>query len=145
MCSCGVRGCIEANCAATSLITAAREALASGERGLLYGRCGGDPARVNAKLVVDCARENDPAAAQIFGDYVNALSSAVVSVIHLLDPEVIAIGGGVSLAGDFLFDPLRESVKKKCFFDTFARIEPARYGNDAGILGAAMLGADTVI
>lgn len=145
MCTCGVRGCIEANCAATSLITAAREALASGERGLLYERCGGDPMRINAKTVVDAARENDPAASHIFRDYVNALSSAVVSVIHLLDPEVIAIGGGVSLAGDFLFAPLREKVREKCFFDTFARIEPARYGNDAGILGAAMLGADNIV
>ena len=138
-CTCG---CIETRCAATALIREAREALANGERGLLFTRTGGDAARVDAKLVVDCARTGDPAASAIFARFVDALGSAVVSVIHLLDPEVVAIGGGVSLAGDFLFALLVENVRGKCFFSEFARIVPARLGNDAGIVGAAMLEQD---
>lgn len=141
-CTCGMRGCIETRCAATTLIREAREALANGERGLLFTRTGSDAARVDAKLVVDCARMGDPAASAIFARFVDALGSAVVSVIHLLDPEVVAIGGGVSLAGDFLFVPLAENVREKCFFSEFARIVPARLGNDAGIVGAAMLEQD---
>jgi glucokinase len=61
-------------------------------------------------------------------------------MIHLLDPEVIAIGGGVCLAGDFLFEPLRKNVAKKCFYDDHGAIVPAQLGNDAGMIGAAMLG-----
>lgn len=141
-CTCGMRGCIETRCAATTLIREAREQLAAGEHGLLFERTGGDAARVDAKLVVDCARAGDPAASAIFARFVDALGSAVVSVIHLLDPEVIAIGGGVSLAGEFLFAPLAENVREKCFFSEFARIVPAQLGNDAGIVGAAMLEQD---
>lgn len=142
LCSCGLRGCVETRCAATALIRDARETLAQGERGLLFERTAGDAAKVDAKLVIDCARAGDPSASAVFARFVDALGSAVVSVIHLLDPAVIAIGGGVSLAGDFLFAPLVENVREKCFYDDFARIVPARFGNDAGILGAAMLGRD---
>ncbi len=141
-CTCGMRGCIESRCAATSLIRDARRALAEGERGLIFERAGGDAGKVDAKLVIDCARAGDAAATGIFRRYIDALSSAVVSVIHLLDPEVIAIGGGVSLAGEFLFGPLVERVREKCFYGEFARIVPAVLGNDAGIVGAAMLGED---
>ena len=144
-CTCGMRGCIETRCAATALIHAAREALAEGERGLLFKKTDGDAAKVDAKLVVDCARAGDAGASAIFARFVDALGSAVVSVIHLFDPEVIAIGGGVSLAGEFLFAPLRENVREKCFFSEFARIVPARFGNDAGIVGAAMLERDAKI
>lgn len=142
LCTCGTRGCIETRCAATTLIREAREALVKGAPGLLFAQACGDPARVDAKLVVDCAREGDETALIIFARYIDALSSAVVSIIHLLDPEVVAIGGGVSLAGDFLFQPLVERVRKKCYFSEFARIVPARLGNDAGIVGAAILGQD---
>ena len=57
----------------------------------------------------------------------------------MLDPEVIALGGGVSLAGDFLYEPLRTQVKEKVFFRCDYTIVPASMGNDAGTIGAAML------
>ena len=57
----------------------------------------------------------------------------------LLDPEVTALGGGISMAGAFLFEPLRERVKQKSFFKIYHEILPAKFGNTAGIIGAAML------
>ena len=60
-------------------------------------------------------------------------------MIHLLDPEVIAIGGGVCNAGDILFTPLRADVDRKCFFESHGRIVRAVMGNEAGMVGAAML------
>ena len=75
----------------------------------------------------------------IFNTYVDSLSSAITSVISLLDPEIVAVGGGVSLAGDFLFEPLRDQVKQKTFFKIDYEIVPAQLGNKAGIIGAALL------
>ena len=65
-----------------------------------------------------------------------------MSIINFLDPEVIALGGGVSKAGDFLLNALREEVAKLVLYKTlpYARIELAKLGADAGIIGAAMLG-----
>ena len=94
---------------------------------------------VTAKIVMDSAKERDAIAMDIFNTYVDHLSAAIVSVAMLLDPEVTAIGGGVSLAGEFLFDPLRERVKEKSFFKIYHEIVPAQLGNEAGIVGAAML------
>ena len=139
LCSCGNRGCIETVCAATWLSAQGRNALCAGDHGELFRRTNGDPDHVSAEIVIESAKAGDAAAEAIFCDYVDHLSSAVLSVIALLDPEVVAIGGGVSLAGDFLFQPLREKVNEGAFYPCEYRIVPAELGNDAGIAGAAML------
>lgn len=135
LCTCGVRGCIEAYCSATALIRDALRAAEADPNSLLA-----KAEEMTAKYVIDCAKAGDAAAKAVFDQYVDHLAAACVSVIHLLDPEVIAIGGGVSHAGDFLFEPLRKCVLEKCFFDSHGEIVPAVMGNDAGIIGAAMLG-----
>ena len=71
--------------------------------------------------------------------YVDHLAAACISVVHILDPEVLAIGGGVCHAGEFLFEPLRKGIDNKYFFSEHGKIVPAVMGNDAGIIGAAML------
>ena len=65
----------------------------------------------------------------------------LVNLINLYDPEVIALGGGVSHAGQFLLDAVNAKLPKLVFYKTmpYARVELARLGNDAGIIGAAML------
>lgn len=137
LCTCGVRGCIEAYCSATALIRDAVRAMETHPESTLA-----QAGEMTAKSVIDCAKTGDTTAKEVFDTYVDHLAAACVSVIHLLDPEVIAIGGGVSHAGDFLFEPLRKAVLEKCFFDSHGDIVPAVMGNDAGIIGAAMLGLE---
>lgn len=141
-CTCGNRGCVETVCAATWLTKQGRDVVLAGRESLIARKVRNEEGRVNAKTVLDCAREGDGAALEIFEQYIEYLSSAIVSLVALLDPEIIALGGGVSLAGDFLFEPLREKVWKKSFFKYKHRIVPAEMGNDAGIIGAAMLHED---
>lgn len=138
-CTCGVRGCIEAYCSATALIRDGVRAMQEHPESKLSSRPTED---FDARFIIDCAKEGDPTAKAVFDAFVDHLGSACVSIVHLLDPEVIAIGGGICNAGDFLFNPLRENIAQKCFFDSCGRIVPAVMGNDAGIIGAAMLGAD---
>ena len=139
LCTCGVRGCIEAYCSATALIRDAVRVMEKDPDCGMYKACGGDVSKVDAKLVIDCAKAGDRAAKAVFDAFIDHLAAACVSVVHILDPEVIAIGGGVSHAGDFLFTPLREKVLEKCFFSSCGRIVPAELGNDAGMIGAALL------
>ena len=139
-CTCGVDGCIEAYCSATALAREGVRAMQAHPESALAVKSGGDASVIDAKFVIDLAKEGDETAKAVFDAYVDRLGSACIAVIHILDPEVIAIGGGVCGAGDFLFKPLRENVAKKCFFDHFGDIVPAVMGNDAGIVGAAMLG-----
>ncbi|MBQ2834348.1 MAG: ROK family protein, partial [Clostridia bacterium] len=74
--------------------------------------------------------------------YARALAHGIVSIINMIDPEVIVLGGGVSAAGEFLLEAVRRELAPIIFFKTmpYARIELAQLGNDAGIIGAAMLG-----
>jgi len=141
-CTCGNRGCMEAYCAASALAREGAREMRACHDSLLYIRAGGKEQRVDAKLVTDCAKEGDEAAKRAFDTYLGHLSSACASMFNILDPEVLAIGGGLCAAGDFLFGPLQSLVTEKCFYKTRGKVVPAVMGNDAGIIGAAMLKMD---
>ena len=141
-CTCGNDGCMEAYCAASALARDGKRAMEQHPESLIAARAGGSPENVDAKLVIDCAKEGDETAKAVFDQYIDSLSSACASIYNLLDPEVIAIGGGVCGAGEFLFAPLREKTTGKCFYKTHGKLVPAELGNDAGMIGAAMLHKD---
>lgn len=138
-CTCGNNGCVEAYCSATALKRDGIRAMEATPESMLYQKSGGNAAVIDAKFVIDCAKEGDETAKKVFDTYVDHLAAACISVVHILDPEVIAIGGGVCHTGEFLFEPLRKGIDKKCFFSEHGKIVPAVMGNDAGIIGAAML------
>ena len=141
-CTCGNDGCMEAYCAASALARDGKRAAKKHPDSLLAKRAAGDPDAIDAKLIIDLAKEGDELAKALFDRYIGYLSSACASIYNLLDPEVIAIGGGVCAAGEFLFAPLREQTTEKCFYKTHGRLVPAELGNDAGMIGAAMLHRD---
>ncbi len=121
-CTCGIDGCAETYCSATRLV----------KDGSAFG-C------TSAKDLVEKAKNGEKEALDVFESYVDDLGSYLASIVNLLDPEKIAIGGGVCGAGSFLLDPLLENVKRKCFFETCSEIVVASAGNDAGIIGACLL------
>lgn len=141
-CTCGNNGCLERYCSATAIIRMARQAIKQHPYSLMNELCGGDPEKINAKIMFDAAREGDEIAMKIFRRYVRYLGQGIANIINFLDPEIITLGGGVSKAGDFLMDALRIETPKYILFKTMphARIEMAELGSDAGIIGAAMLG-----
>ncbi len=140
LCTCGVEGCAEALCSASYLESQGRQSIVEYPKSMIHTKAKGDMQAVDAKLVIDCAREGDKIARHIYDQFIDHWGSAVVSLIHILDPEVIAIGGGVSSAGEFFFQPLRENIANKVFFKRdYAEVVAAQMGNDAGVIGAAML------
>ena len=141
-CRCGNRGCLERYCSATAIIRMARELVAIHPDSMILSLAQGDPEKISAKIVFDAAREEDPIGKKVFRRYVSYLSQAIASIMQFLDPEIIVLGGGVSKAGAFLLDAVRQEVPKYLLFKgmPYARIELARLGADAGIIGAAMLG-----
>lgn len=141
-CTCGNQGCIEAYCSASALAREGRRAMREYPESMLAARSGGEADKVDARLVTDCARAGDAAAKEVFDRYVEHLGAACASIFNLLDPEVIAIGGGLCGAGEFLFGPLQDKVTEKCFYSARGAVVPAVMGNDAGVVGAAMLRRD---
>ncbi|MGI6751731.1 MAG: ROK family protein [Anaerovoracaceae bacterium] len=145
LCTCGNRGCIETFCSATWIIKRGQEAMDKKEGVFLRHKVKGDRNAMTAKIVIDCAREGDEASWNIFEEYIDNLTCAITGIINLLDPEVIALGGGVSQAGEFLLAPVRERVLEKTFVRYPYKILGAQLGNDGGIIGAALLGEQNLI
>ena len=142
MCTCGNRGCWERYASATALIREGRRLCAAKPDCALMAAVNGDPEAVTAKSVIDLAKAADPDCSALFDNYVHHLVVGLRNLVNLYDPEVIVLGGGVSYAGEFLLDAVRRELPKVVFYKTmpFARVELARLTNDAGIIGAAMLG-----
>ena len=139
-CTCGQRGCAERYCSATALALAGRRAITRAPESLLARRAAAKPEKISARDVIDCARAGDSAALAVFDAYVDELASFIASLVNLLDPEVIAIGGGLGQSGEFLCAPLRQRAAEKSFYKGCGRIVPATLGNDAGLIGAALAG-----
>lgn len=140
-CTCGNHGCLERYCSATALIRMAREAVADHAESMILQSVDNDPSRIEAKTVFDAARAGDPLALQVYQHYIDCLAQAVGSVVNLIDPEVIVLGGGVSKAGAFLLDPLIREYRKYVLFNDqpLPPVKLAVLGSEAGIIGAAML------
>jgi glucokinase len=123
-CSCGQRGCLERYASAAAI--SRRYAAAGGEPGLSAGD-------------VLARRGNDPAAARVWSEAVEALALAFTTCTYLLDPELIVIGGGLSAAGEALLEPLREALAQLVVWRPVPDVQLSTLGARAGLLGAALL------
>ncbi|MDD6883720.1 MAG: ROK family protein [Eubacteriales bacterium] len=142
MCTCGNPGCWERYASATAIIRMGKQAAEKNPQGALARAVNGNLEEITAKHVMDLAKAGDPDCLEIFHQYVKYLCVGIVNLINLWDPEIVVLGGGVSYTGEFLLDAVRKKLPEMVFYKAmpFARIELATLGNDAGIIGAAMLG-----
>ena len=141
-CTCGNNGCVERYCSATAIIrTAKQECYAFPDTAILK-KAGGDINRVNAKLVIDAAKEGDASALRVFNSFVKYLAMTINDITAFFDPDIIVLGGGVSYAGSFLLDSVSALLPRYQMFKALPspKLALAKLGNEAGIVGAAMLG-----
>ncbi len=141
-CGCGRRGCLEAYCSATALVCESRRMMKLYPDTKLWELCGGDLERVDGKTAFDAKRAGDNAGELVVDSFIDYLSVGIANVINIFQPDVVCIGGGVSWEGDDFINPLRKKLGYAAFgTDTKrTRIELAKFRNDAGIIGAALLG-----
>ncbi len=141
-CNCGRKGCWERYASATGLIQQTKRAMETHPESALHQFAA--ERGVEGRTAFQAAEAGDETALAVCRDYVNYLASGLASLINVLRPEAVAIGGGVAAAPErLLLEPLREAVAKESFSrhgGRITRILPAELGNDAGIIGAAMLG-----
>lgn len=141
MCGCGSRGCWERYGSATALIQLTREEMERSRNSLLWTLCRGDMNQVEGRTAFQGAGQGDEAAKRVLERYLQGLSLGLISLCNILNPQVICLGGGISSAEDaLLLDPLRQLVYAGCFDKrNLPRLTRAALGNDAGVVGAAML------
>lgn len=141
-CSCGRRGCFEAYASASALIRQTKEAMEHDRSSLMWELCGGEIAHVNGKTAFDGLRAEDRAARKVVTAYVRYLAEGIANVVNAFRPEAVLLGGGLSAEGETLTVPLQEQTDALILgHGRYApvKILTARLGNDAGLIGAAML------
>lgn len=122
LCNCGQQGCLETIASATGVVRIAQALGLNAE---------------NAKDVFDQAKQNNSLALKAVDEMTGALALAMQHVAVTVDPDAFVIGGGVSKAGDFLIEKIKEKYQKMAFSDTkYVAFEQAILGNNAGMYGA---------
>lgn len=140
-CTCGRKGCFEAYCSATALIKRTRQAMQEHPDSLLWQLSGGLDG-VNGRTPFDAAARGDAAAGAVIDEYVDYLGCGVASLVNIFQPEVLCIGGGPSAQGETLLSPVRAILDREDYARNDVRrtrLVRAVLGNDAGLIGAALL------
>jgi glucokinase len=137
-CKCGNYGCLEAYASGPAIALRAREALERNEESRLRLLVNGNLEAITAATVYDAAREGDALAREIVRDTARFLGTGIANILNILNPDVVVIAGGVTQAGDSLFEPLRAEVLRRAFRPAVAacRIVPGTLPGTAGMVGA---------
>ena len=147
-CTCGRRGCWETYSSATGLTNMTKEhvikAREEGRKTIIEDMINGNLDNCNARVSFAAMKQGDEVGKEIVDEYISYLASGIATIINIFQPNVLSIGGGVCGEKDYLLKPLKEAV----FAETYTKadnssqtqIKIAELGNDAGIVGAAVLG-----
>ena len=145
-CGCGRKGCWEAYSSATALIRMTAEKLAECEatgRKTIMADMVAAAGKVSGRTAFAAKRAGDEAASEVVAKYVYYLAQGLSNIINIFQPEVLSIGGGVSGEGDYLLDMLLPLIREEVYGQGIVKgtdIRIATLGNDAGIIGGAVLG-----
>ena len=145
-CTCGRRGCWERYASASGLIRLTRIAMEQNRSSAMWHVAEGRLEQVDGRTAFTAAREGDDAAKEVVDQYLTYLAEGITNLVNLLQPEVVCIGGGVSNEADeALLFPLQKKVEALRYdkdADRHTLLAKAHLGNDAGIIGAALLGRE---
>ena len=146
-CSCKKYGCLEALASGKAIALTAQSRLARGQESILNEMCGGDYSKLTAKMVADAAKEGDEMALNVFSRAMEYIGLGISNLIQIFNPDLIVIGGGVSMAGDIFFDNIREVVQKNIMRPSARQVHilPLAHGKNAAIMGAFSLVLNKVL
>ena len=145
-CTCGRKGCFEAYSSATGLIRMTKEEMDKSPDSLMH-KLSEETGHVSGRTAFDAAKQGDEVAQRVVDKYIKYLAAGVTNTINIFQPDIFSIGGGVAGEGDNLLIPLKEIVEKEVYSRNSPKnteIVIASLGNDAGIIGAALLGMNAL-
>jgi glucokinase len=138
-CKCGNYGCLEAYASGPNIAIRAIEEIQAGAVSRLPSYVGGNLEQITAQTVYLAAQEGDELALEVVNDTAKFLGVGIGNLLNVFNPEVVVVCGGVTLAGDHLFVPLRREAARRAFKPAVAacRIVPGELAGTAGVYGAA--------
>ena len=142
LCKCGSTGCLESLASGTAIADTARRRLSEGGGSMLRDMVSGDPAGISAETVFEAAAQGDPLSREILEDVAHSLGAGLVNILHIFNPDVIVIGGGVSRNWGYLQPSVQTYIEDHAMSHVQKlgfRLEVSSFGDDIGLLGAAAL------
>ena len=139
LCGCGDYGCLEAFASGPAIVAMAQEYIKGGKSAKFREMASGG--EITPYIVAKAAEEGDPVAKRIFDIVGEYIGIGLTSVINLLNPEKVIVGGGVAECGELLLAPIRKTIKERAMTVAGSSVEivSAKLGNTAGVVGASML------
>lgn len=141
-CTCGRKGCWEAYASATALINQTKAAMQEYPDSIMH-KLAEEEGKVSGRTAFDAMRHGDIAGIKVVDKYIKYVACGIINLVNSLQPEIICIGGGICNEGETLLRPLRrfvEAERYSVYSKIQTKIVKAQLGNDAGIIGAAILG-----
>lgn len=146
-CGCGNRGCLEALASGTAIGRQALTLAAAGRAPAILAAAGGDLTQISSKSVGEAAAQGDKVAIKLLRRAGRFIGIGIANLMHLFNPHCFVLGGGVTLAGDLLFKPIRRTAHRRVQIPQYAEgteIVPAALGDDVSLLGALTLASSEV-
>ncbi|MCM8811671.1 MAG: ROK family protein [Candidatus Omnitrophica bacterium] len=139
-CACGGRGCLERYVGNREIIAWVRQQIRQGRQSILIRLTGGRPSGITPEIIDAACAKGDRLARETWERVGTHIGTTLAGVVNLLSPEKIVIGGGISKAGKWLFEPIRRTVRERVMRGVQpVSIVPALLGGSAGIIGAGLL------
>lgn len=141
-CTCGRRGCWEAYASATALISQTKEAMLLHPYSKMWDMTGNDINKVNGRTAFDAMRAGDETASKVVETYIGYLACGVTNIVNTFQPDILCVGGGIGNEGENLLAPVRKILENQRYSihaEKQTKLCSAILGNDAGIIGAALL------
>ena len=139
--NCGNVGCLEALASGTALARMAQERIEAGESSVMLAFAGGDIKAVDARIVVQAAQQDDALAQSLMQEVGRSLASGIITLMHIFDPQLIVIGGGLGQNLDMFMPTIESEVKSRAMahFQGEVPVAKSQLGDDVSLLGAAAL------
>ena len=141
-CNCGRRGCWEKYSSATALIAQTKDAMRENPDSIMWDLVDNDILNVTGRTAFDAMRKGDEAAKRVVDNYIAYLACGISNVVNIFQPEVLAVGGGIGNERENLLAPVRKilaSERYSIHAKKQTELKAATLGNDAGVIGAALL------
>ena len=142
LCTCGRKGCYESYASATALIRQTKCAISEHPESYMNELCGKDLEKVDGKTAFDAAQSGDRTAITVINQYISYIAGGLATLITIFRPDIVIVGGGISNQKENLTKPLNNKLQEICFGAKetgIPEVIAAKLGNDAGIIGSAML------
>ncbi len=140
-CTCGRKGCWEAYASATALINQTKAAMEAHPDSIMH-ELAAEEGKVSGRTAFDAMRKKDAVGVAVVDAYIKYVAAGLTNLVNIFQPEILCIGGGICNEGETLLRPLRryvEAERYSIYSKVQTKLMKAELGNDAGIIGAAIL------